>query len=287
VFDAWHRYKGGGEFTEFNETIVGLMLELLDVLHRGKRSRDLRLRRFCTRLLTQYNGLWTFAVMDGVEPTNNHAERVLRRAALWRKRSFGCVSDAGCRLVERMLTALQSLRLQKRSVLQFLEAALAVHRAGTQRHSLETGWTVSRIRWRIEVRSRRRYLAVSRMLPRHDFDPTAFDKPAHSFSNADSMALPSVIARPFATAFAPSTSPWVTFRPTASDPSCTRGKRRRQNDFCRLPPKSRPPQFTEVPQEVRASARPSPNRHHPIRKLLHYLRHGRDLLESYDVPSAS
>jgi transposase len=135
VFDAWRRYKGGGA-REFDETIAGLMLAFLEVLYQGQRSRDQRLNRFCARLLAQYSGLWTFAVVDGVEPTNNHAERVLRRAVLWRRRSFGCASEAGCRFVERALTAVQTLRLQGRSVLQFLHETLTAHRAGAQGPSM-------------------------------------------------------------------------------------------------------------------------------------------------------
>jgi transposase len=80
--------------------------------------------------------LWTFVVYAGVEPTNNHAERVLRRAVLWRRRSFGCHSADGCRFVERLLTVVQTLRLQQRSVLAFLQDALHAHRSGSQRPRL-------------------------------------------------------------------------------------------------------------------------------------------------------
>ena len=58
-------------------------------------------------------GLWTFVETEGVEPTNNHGERVLRRAVLWRRRSFGCHSAAGCRFAERILTVATTLRLQR------------------------------------------------------------------------------------------------------------------------------------------------------------------------------
>ena len=54
------------------------------------------------------------------EPTNNHAERLRRRGVLWRKNAFGCHSAAGCRFVERMLTAVQTRRLQGHSVLRTL-----------------------------------------------------------------------------------------------------------------------------------------------------------------------
>ena len=74
--------------------------------------------------------LWKFLFHDDVEPTNNHMERQLRPGVLWRKNAFGCHSDNGCRLVERILTVTQTLKLQKRPVLDFLYQAITAHRAG-------------------------------------------------------------------------------------------------------------------------------------------------------------
>jgi len=56
---------------------------------------------------------------------------VQRRAVLWRRRSFGCQSASGCRFVERILTTVETLRLQKRNVLEFLQESLVAHRAGS------------------------------------------------------------------------------------------------------------------------------------------------------------
>jgi transposase len=64
--------------------------------------------------------LWTFVRVEGVEPTNNTAERALRRAVLWRGKSFGTQSESGSRFVGRILTAVQSLRQQGRDVLEYL-----------------------------------------------------------------------------------------------------------------------------------------------------------------------
>src|SRR5665213_866209 len=53
-----------------------------------------------------------------------------RLGVLWRKNAFGCHSAAGCRFVERMLTVVQTLRLQKRPVLDYLYRAIVAHRGG-------------------------------------------------------------------------------------------------------------------------------------------------------------
>lgn len=140
VFELWHAFRGGGfSRTELDERMAPLVEELGDVLWSGCRSRDRVLARFCARLQADSTALWTFVFAEGVEPTNNRAERVQRRAVLWRRRSFGCHSAAGCRFAERLLTAVQTLREQGRSVLAFLTETIAAHRAGTPAPRLMMG----------------------------------------------------------------------------------------------------------------------------------------------------
>jgi transposase len=56
--------------------------ELHAALETGGSCDDARVQRFCRKVLTVYPALWTFARLEGVEPTNNHAEQTLRRAAI-------------------------------------------------------------------------------------------------------------------------------------------------------------------------------------------------------------
>ncbi len=137
VFELWHLFRGGGlTRRQLDDRMAPVALELLVVLQRGERSRDGTTARFCRRVLEVYLALWTFVVVEGVEPTNNHAERVQRLAVLYRKNCFGCHSDLGCRFVERLLTVVQTLRLQKRPVLQYLKDTLIAHRNCTAPPSL-------------------------------------------------------------------------------------------------------------------------------------------------------
>jgi transposase len=141
VFEAWHLFRGGGITPrQFDDRIASLMIEASLQLEQGTRSRDKKLARFCARLRQRQIALWTFATPEGlahgVEPTNNHAERVQRRAVLWRRRSFGCHSADGCRFVERILTVVQSLRLQNRPVLAFLAQAIEAHRCRSKAPTL-------------------------------------------------------------------------------------------------------------------------------------------------------
>jgi len=140
VFELWHRFRDKKcTRHELGDQMAPLMLAMRTILESGRRSRDGKLVRFCERLTEVYADVWTFVVVEGVEPTNNHAERVLRRAVLWRRRSFGCHSAKGCVFVERILTVVQTLRQQKRSVLTFLSEAIQAHRAGTKAPLLVLG----------------------------------------------------------------------------------------------------------------------------------------------------
>jgi transposase len=137
LFACWHRYRDGpGDRQRLQAELAPVRQRLEEALRAGRRSRLRPLQRFCDNLLALGPGLWTFARVEGVEPTNNHAERALRRGVLWRKCSQGSRSEAGCRFVERMLTAVQSLRLQQRSVLDYLTQALTAHRQKTPPPSL-------------------------------------------------------------------------------------------------------------------------------------------------------
>ena len=140
VFELWHLFKGG-ELTRdrLQERMTPHIDELGDLLSEGTGSSDASLASYCQRLLDKYALYWLFTSAEGVEPTNNHAERVQRRAVLWRKKSFGCGSPRGCRFVERILTAVQTLRLQGRNALEFLAETLAAHRLGSEAPKLCMG----------------------------------------------------------------------------------------------------------------------------------------------------
>ena len=89
-----------------------------------------KIRGMAKRILRDEKNLWLFTVRDGVEPTNNHAERIIRPAVLWRKGCFGNDSSAGSQYAARILSAAATLRLQGRNLPDFLSDALLQHAAG-------------------------------------------------------------------------------------------------------------------------------------------------------------
>jgi transposase len=137
LFLAWKDFKTGGIDRETLKMCLHPVQTQFETLMRaGMRVAHHATATFCQNLLDLGPALWTFIRVEGVEPTNNHAERVLRRAVIWRKRSFGSDSEDGCRFVERVLTAVVSRRLQKLPVLAFLEAAIRAYRSGQPAPSL-------------------------------------------------------------------------------------------------------------------------------------------------------
>jgi transposase len=99
-------------------------------LEPGCDCADAKAATFCTKVVALDPALWWFARVEGVEPTNNHIERLLRSGVPWRQNAFGNHSEAGSRVTERMLTVVQTLRLQKRQVVDYLHQALVARRSG-------------------------------------------------------------------------------------------------------------------------------------------------------------
>jgi transposase len=137
VFEEWHLFRGGtfGRRALQNH-LDAAAREFERLLEAGCGCADAKAAAFCENLLELLPAVWRFVVTEGVEPTNNHAERLLRRGVLWRKNAFGCHSERGCRFVERILTAVQTLRLQSRPVLPYLCDVLLAHRNGLKPPSL-------------------------------------------------------------------------------------------------------------------------------------------------------
>jgi transposase len=132
VFAAWHAFREGQITREQLEAKLSPVENRMNrlLLEGAILGEDPTVATFCDNLLALEPALWTFAHQEGVEPTNNFMERLLRRAVLWRKRSFGCASAAGCRFAERILTVVQTRRLQGARVLDYLHDALRAHRTG-------------------------------------------------------------------------------------------------------------------------------------------------------------
>jgi transposase len=132
VFWAWEIYQHTGDRHGLKRRIRALRRQFKPLLrtHAGKAPRYRYTRGMARNLLKIWPALWTFADHRAIEPTNNHAERALRGAVIYRKLSLGSQSDAGERRIERLLSTHTTCRLQHRSLHAYLIDAVSAHARG-------------------------------------------------------------------------------------------------------------------------------------------------------------
>ncbi len=124
MFEWWHQARDGTlRRATFQRKMRPLMREVERLLDEAAVCPNPKVAGTSAEILKLREALWTFAYVEGVEPTNNQAERDLRHAVIWRKNSFGTNSVEGSRFVERILTAATTLRKQHSNVLDYLTAA--------------------------------------------------------------------------------------------------------------------------------------------------------------------
>jgi transposase len=127
LFEAWEEFRRDDDRARLIARIAPLKQELKALLEQAARksTKTKYHRLFAKNLLKRWPALWTFTLHEGVEPTNNHAERGLRGAVIYRKLSLGSQSDQGERTIERLLSASLTCRLQQRSLFAYLTDVLS------------------------------------------------------------------------------------------------------------------------------------------------------------------
>jgi hypothetical protein len=135
LFRLWHRFRDGpgvryGPITREQLIAKSIPLEkkFFALADRYVYSRDKDVRNLALAMLKHFEMFFAFLRIEGVEPTNNSAERALRCAVQWRKISFGSRSTQGEVAVARLLTVTRTCRMQNREPLDYLGNAIRSHR---------------------------------------------------------------------------------------------------------------------------------------------------------------
>ncbi|HMB02404.1 MAG TPA: IS66 family transposase [Isosphaeraceae bacterium] len=137
LFDWWHRVRDGTMArATFRSHVAIMRFAFRDDLRRGVACGCAKTAATCRELLAGETHLWTFVRVEGLEPTNNDAERALRHGVIYRKLSGGTDSEAGSRFVERMLTVVATCRQQDINVLDYLTRCYQAHLDGQPAPSL-------------------------------------------------------------------------------------------------------------------------------------------------------
>jgi len=136
LFHVWHRFERErlGRAT-LSRWLAPVRAEVLARLTRGAELGH-ALRGRCREILRLAEALFTFVAVEGIGPTNNIAERAIRKAVLWRKGSYGTQSLGGRRFVGRILSVVATLRQQGRKVLGYLVEACEARLFGEPAPSL-------------------------------------------------------------------------------------------------------------------------------------------------------
>ena len=128
VFKEWYRFREG----QIDRPALLVALKPTQDKMRTLLEAGLKWGQtegFCRDLLSLWPALWTFTEREGVEPTNNAAERALRPVVLWRKGCFGAFSDWGNQFVERILSVSATCRQQGLNLVDTVVDALLTWRA--------------------------------------------------------------------------------------------------------------------------------------------------------------
>jgi transposase len=123
LFEYWTGFRDGSlSRQELRTWMAPLRKQFEALLQRIVDAQLEEISGSCADILAHRAALWNFVEHDGVEPTNNHAERELRAFVLWRKRSYGTQSERGNRFAERLMTIAHTARKQGKNVLELLTA---------------------------------------------------------------------------------------------------------------------------------------------------------------------
>ena len=137
LFHEWYRVRDGTiTHATFQRRMKVVRLMVQYWLEKGKVCACAKTAGMCKEILRVEPALWTFADVEGIEPTNNAAERALRHAVLWRKSSYGTASKAGSQFVANILSIVATCRQQNRNVLDFLTDCCQTHLQDTKSPSL-------------------------------------------------------------------------------------------------------------------------------------------------------
>ncbi len=139
LFRMWYAHKRGKiSRPQLIKTAEPLIAKMRTFVDKNLQNPSTEVAKFSKQLLKRWNSLFTFIYHEGVEPTNNLAERLIRPAVLTRKISYCTRSENGQLLRARLLTISQTCRIQQRNTLDFYRMAISAQRNHLPRPSLLT-----------------------------------------------------------------------------------------------------------------------------------------------------
>jgi hypothetical protein len=148
MFRMWHRFRkwqANQEKAGVKVSMTVLESQMTAIRKRIKALLEEGVARGvskCATILKVEPQLWIFTQKKGIEPTNNAAERAIRPAVLWKKRSFGVESDRGARYAESMLSIWMTCRCNGVNPVKFLNELVCNSRSNAPAPNIFTASTL-------------------------------------------------------------------------------------------------------------------------------------------------
>ena len=137
MFRSWHAFKNGELDRAGLKAATDAFRDHLKDYCEGGLAQDSDAetcdhlwRKLGKSLLKLWPAVFNFLDVDGLEPTNNHAERQIRAGVIWRKLTQGTRSDFGSICAARLLSVTTTCRQRGRDALDYLTEALTAHWRG-------------------------------------------------------------------------------------------------------------------------------------------------------------
>lgn len=127
IFRYWRKIRDGTTKSYYRSRMRKAIKRLYSYLRRGRQLKETKTAKFCKKLIRERKSLWHFLHVKEVKATNNHAERQLRHAVIWRKKCYGTQSKRGIDFVERILTVVMTCKQQKHSLISWISQAIEAH----------------------------------------------------------------------------------------------------------------------------------------------------------------
>lgn len=118
--------KGRSKTPEMDECKARLKI----VCNHHKDDDNKQVRNLCKLILDGWEAVIYFTTVDGIEPTNNIAERFLRLLVISRKINFGSQSDEGMKTTAYLRTVAGTCKIRKISTWSYLSKVVEAYRKG-------------------------------------------------------------------------------------------------------------------------------------------------------------
>jgi transposase len=123
IFHLWHEFRRGKitrrQLQEQSEE-TRATIRAIFAYGASEEDVDRKSRATLYNLFTCFDSFWIFMWQEGVEPTNNLAERGIRPAVILRKLTNGSQSEWGLQFTERLLTVVNTLKQRAANIFDYM-----------------------------------------------------------------------------------------------------------------------------------------------------------------------